>query len=92
MNEEKNRTEIELESAWAVIDLPENAVKVRLEVDVYLDGRIGTVGRTLEMRDLKEAFRRGEDYFDDEDRFVLTEKGKEFFEELERAKEKHNEI
>lgn len=92
MNEEKNSTEIELESAWAVIDLPENAVKVKLEVDIYLDGRITTVGRTLEMQDLKKAFRRGEDYIDDEDRFVLTEKGKKFFEELEKAKEKHNEV
>lgn len=92
MNEEKNEVEIELKTAWAVIDLPESAVKLELKVDIYLDGRIATVGRTLEMQDLKKAFRRGEDYIDDEDRFRLTEKGRELFEELEKAKEKRNEI
>ena len=94
MNEEKNKTEteIELKSAWATIDLPENIVNAELKADIYMDGRIVTVCRTLDMQDLREAFRRGEDYIDDEDRFVLTEKGKEFFEELEKAKEKYNEI
>lgn len=91
MNEEKNRA-IELESAWAVIDLPENVVNVELKADIYMDGEIKTVCRTLDMRDLKEAFRRGESYFDGDETYHVTDKGLEYFENLLKAKEKLNEI
>lgn len=91
MNEEKNRA-IELESAWAVIDLPENVVNVELKADIYMDGEIKKVYRTLDMRELKEAFKRGESYFDADETYTITDKGLEYLENLKKAKEKQNEI
>lgn len=81
MNEEEK--EIELNEAWAVIGLPENTVDAEVHCNVYMDGKIVHVRKPLDMKDVKLAFKKAEDgYIDDDDVFVLTEKGKAFVEEM----------
>lgn len=74
---------IELESDYAVIDLPVNTVTVELNVTVFEDGELHTVTRKLDLSDVRDAFREAsENYFNDDDTYVLTEKGKEYLEHL----------
>ena len=81
MNEEK---EVMLNEHRAMICLPEDAVEVRFEAKVYHDGELITVQKILTMGDLREAFRKADEgYIDDDDVFVVTEKGKMWLEERE---------
>lgn len=82
MNEEK---EFMLNEHRAMIYLPEDAVEVRVEAKVYHDGELITAQQILTMGDLREAFRKADEgYIDDDDRFVLTEKGEKWLEEIEK--------
>lgn len=78
-----NEKEIELKEEHAIIDLPAAALHVELIVDVYVDGTIGKVSKELNLEEIRKAFRDAEDYIGDEDVFVITEKGKKYFESLE---------
>lgn len=78
-----NEKEIELEEERAIIWLPGAALHVKLVVDVYVDGAIEKVSRELNFEEIRKAFRDAEDYIGDEDTFVITEKGREYFESLE---------
>lgn len=88
--------EIELASERAIIDVPENCVKIRLVCTVFLDGEkqeLQTVERTLSMSEIKEAVRKADEgYIDEEDKFYLTEKGEDWLdwrdeqEAMERAR------
>jgi len=78
---------IELTNHRAMIEIPENAVEVRMIVKVYVDGEIETDSSTLNQEMIREAFRKADDgYIDEDDRFVLTENGLRYLEELERER------
>jgi len=78
---------IELINHRAMIEIPENSVEVRMIVKVYVDGEIETVSSTLNQEMIREAFRKADDgYIDEDDRFVLTENGLRYLEELERER------
>ena len=78
---------IELTNHRAMIEIPENAVEVRMIVKVYVDGEIETVSSTLNQEMIREAFRKADDgYIDEDDRFVLTKNGLRYLEELERER------
>lgn len=82
MNEEK---EVVLNEHRAMVYLPEDAVEVRFEAKVYHDGELITAQKILTMGDLREAFRKADEgYIDDDDVFVITEKGKKWLEEIEK--------
>lgn len=70
-------TEVELLQARAIIWIPENAVEGDMIFKIYHNGQIREVRRTMDMKEIREAIRKGEDYIDDDDIFVLTEKGKD---------------
>jgi len=73
---------IELINHRAMIEIPENAVEVRMIVKVYVDGEIETVSSTLNQEMIREAFRKADDgYIDEDDRFVLTDKGLRYLQE-----------
>ena len=75
--------EVELQEHRAMIYIPENAVEVVLSVKVYHDGELINVSRTIGISEIREAFRKADDgYIDDDDRFVLTDKGKEYLERM----------
>lgn len=80
---------VELDNAWAIIEIPETCVELTLQCKVYLNGELQTVMRTMSMKDIKEAF---EEYAAAEECgyippnavFTLTEEGKRYAEELMR--------
>ena len=74
---------IELINHRAMIEILENAVEVRMIVKVYIDGEIETVSSTLNQEMIREAFRKADDgYVDEDDRFVLTDKGLRYLQEI----------
>ena len=79
----EERKEIELQSHRAMIEIPENALEIEMICKVYEEGRIIEVKRTLDMSDIREACRKADEgYIDDDDRFELTDKGRAWLEEL----------
>ena len=54
---------------------------------VYMDGEIKEVSRTYDMKEVREMIRKADEgYIDDDDRFVITEKGLAWLEEQEALK------
>ena len=64
---------IELETDWAVIELPVETIGVKMEIMAYHDGEIVIVNNRMGLKDIRTAFDKAE-----EDVFFLTEKGKEY--------------
>lgn len=74
-----NLESIEIQSARAMIEVPENCVELTMSCTVYLDGKLQVVQRTLVMKEIQEAVRKAEEgYIDEDDRFYLTEKGEDW--------------
>lgn len=83
-NEEKF---VELKEKRSMVHLPENAVFVKLECDVYENGKIVKVCKELSMSEVQTAFRLAEDnYIENNDIFQLTDAGKKWLESLEKSK------
>ena len=75
---------IELQEHRAMIYLPEKAVEIIVNAKVYIDGKIQKVSLTYDMEQIREMFRKADEgYIDDDDRFVLTDKGRALLEEME---------
>lgn len=83
--EKEKKSVVTLEEKWAVIGLPENAVKIELIVTFFDSEKdeLCKCSKDLSMKEIKDAFRKAEDYIDEDDKFVFTEKGKEFLKGLE---------
>lgn len=74
---------IELESEFAVIDLPKNTVSAELIIEVLHDGKNISVKRTMDYLDIQDAFKNARDgYIDDDDTFQITEEGIEYLKRL----------
>ena len=75
---------IELTEHRAIIRLPENTVEMTVVAKVYENEKLQTVKMTYDLSQIREMFEKADDgYIDDDDRFVLTDKGRKFLEELE---------
>ena len=75
--------EVMLTEHLAIVEFPEDAVEVTIIAKVYHDGELITVNKVLTMQDLRAAFRKADDgYVDDDDRFVITDKGRDFLEKM----------
>lgn len=69
--------EIELKTAYAVVELPYNAVEVDIVAKVYIDGDIQTVKRTMDMEEVRTAIEEAaENYIPSDAVIMLTEKGR----------------
>lgn len=79
---EEDRKEVELEEARVVVNLPVNAVEATIEVTVFENGELIKAEKKLTCADLRQAFKYGEQVILDDDRFILTDKGREFVESL----------
>ena len=87
-------SEVELEERRAIIYLPENSVEATFLLKVYDSekGDLIEVKKTLGLSDLRRAFEDAEyNYIEDDDKFVLTEKGREYAEELKKRDKLFNE-
>lgn len=72
-----------LKEDFAVILLPVNTIGVELSVKVFEDGNVFDVCKSMDLQDVRTAFRMAEEgYIDENDTFVLTEKGKAYAEQL----------
>ena len=85
MDEEKEI--VELDNQYAIVEIPENCVELTLQCKVFLDGKIQTVMRTMDMNAIREAFDEYKDaeecgYIPPNAIFTLTEEGKKYAEEL----------
>ena len=77
--------EILLKEQRAIINLPENAVKVTISVVIYENDTIETVEKVLNLSEIRKAFADAEEnYIEEEDTFTLTDKGKQIVEEFKR--------
>ena len=73
--------EMELNEVRAMVYVPEDAVECIMSCKVFVDGELYTAEKKLTMRDRREAIRKAEDgYIDEDDVFTLTDKGREWFE------------
>ena len=77
---EELEEEVELEFQRAVVELPVNTIEAMIQAVVYIDGSLETVTCTLNMEDVRKAFRRGEDCIEDDEIWQLTDKGREYIE------------
>ena len=74
--------EVELANNYAVIELPETAVAVTIEATVYMDGKLQTVKREMNMKEVQAAFKEAEAIYIPPDAvFTLTDVGRKFLEE-----------
>jgi len=79
---------VELTSARAMIYVPENAVEAELTFKVYQDGKLFDVSQKMDMKEIAEAVRKAEEgYIDEDDRFVLTDAGRAYVDEILRGQE-----
>ena len=79
---------IELTSVRAMIYVPENAVECELTFTVYQDGELSKVTQTMDMKELREAIRNAEEcYIDEDDVFTLTDKGRQWLDEMRSAQD-----
>lgn len=77
---------VKLVEHHAVIDLPENAVSITVNIDVYQDGEIETVSKAYDINDIRVMFNKADvGYFADDDMWVLTEKGRKTMEQSDVA-------
>ena len=83
---EEEKIPMELTEARAIVYIPENAVEVEINATIYDNGSLIKVGKTMTMKEIQEAFRNAEEnYIEDDDEFVVTEKGREWLESLNRG-------
>ena len=74
---------VELTEHRAIIGLPEDSVSVEIRATVYKDNELVNVTKVLSMSDLRTAFRKADEgYIDDDDTFVLTDKGMAYLDEI----------
>lgn len=75
--------EVELDNHRAMIEIPENTVELEIIAKVYYDGKIIEVAKFLGMVEVREACRKADEgYIDDDDKFYIAEKGEQFLKEL----------
>ena len=75
--------QIELSEARAMVYIPENAIEIEINATIYEDGKLVKVGKTMGLKEIQKAFKDAEDnYSEDSDEFVITEKGKEYLNSL----------
>lgn len=71
-----------LEHRAILFGFPEHAVEIEIRAKVFENGELLNVTRKMDMDEIREAFRKADDgYMDDDDTFVITDKGIAFLEE-----------
>lgn len=73
---------IEVGTHRAIMDIPENAVSINLIAKIYEKDELLEVSQKYDLEQIREMFRKADDgYIDDDDRFVITDKGLAWLEE-----------
>ena len=78
-----NREEITVSESRAIIYIPDNAVDAELTFKIYVDGELVSATKTMDMKDIRDAIDdAAKNYFSDDDIFVITEKGRQYVNDL----------
>lgn len=78
------KKEIELMGVRSMIYIPEHTLELTIDAKVWKDGKVIHVSKMLGMDEVQKAVQDAErNYIEDDDRFVLTEKGKQYLDDLE---------
>ena len=83
--------QVEVASDRAMIYIPHNSIEVEINAKVYNGGNtVKMLSRTMDMDEIKEAVRKAEEgYIDEDDMFELTDKGREYLDLLTRERSVH---
>ena len=83
---------VDLEECRAMVMLPIDAIEIEINATIYRDNNLFNVSKTLNNRNLQKAFRDAEtNYTEDDDEFILTNKGLSWLYGLQNKKEKFQE-
>lgn len=73
---------IEVQTHRAIIDFPESSVEIEIHAKIYSEGELIDVSKKYNLEDIREMFRKADEgYIDDDDTFVITDKGLKWIEE-----------
>lgn len=80
----KTNKRIELQENYIVLSLPTETVWIEIVAKIYHDGEIKDVKKTLNIQDVRDAFKEAEEgYIPPDAIFHVTEKGLKYLEELD---------
>ena len=69
--------EVMLEDVRAILYIPKNTVKLVINATTYENDELHEYSKKIDMDDVRRAIKDAEmNYFEDDDRFVLTESGR----------------
>lgn len=77
---------VDIESVYAVLEIPERCVELKLVCKIFVDGKLQTVQRTMDMQEISHAVQEAEFYIPEDAVFTITDKGREYLEQLERER------
>lgn len=84
----KKKKYIEADESRAMVFLPDNAYKIRIEASLVVDDEIIVAYKELDRSEIEKTFRDAEEnYMEDDDKFVLTEKGIEYLDRMQEGLE-----
>lgn len=80
--------ELNLDCEYLVLLVPRDTVELAVTAKVFYNGELIPVNRKMTFAEVREAFKEAEEgYIPSDAKFVLTEKGKEYLQKLERERE-----
>ena len=72
-----------LDDDFIVLRIPKNTVELRMLLQVYVDHTLVPVTKDMDMFEIREAFKKAEDgYIDEDDEFVLSDEAKAYLNSL----------
>ena len=78
-----NEDGIRLDEDFIVLTIPKNTVELRMLLQVYVDHTLIPVTKDMDMFEIREAFKKAEDgYIDEDDEFVLSDEAKAYLDRL----------
>lgn len=79
----EEKTGVELSEDFIVLTIPKAAVEIEINAKVYYGGEIISVTKFMNMEEIREAFKKAEvGYIDEDDTFELSDAAKAY---LDRA-------
>ena len=78
-----NEDGIRLDEDFIVLTIPKNTIELRMLLQVYVDHTLVPVTKDMDMFEIREAFKKAEDgYIDEDDEFVLSDEAKAYLDRI----------
>lgn len=83
-----NLESLDLECEYLVLLVPRDTVELAVTAKVYYNGELIPVNKKMDFAEVREAFKEAaEGYIPSDATFVLTDKGKEYLDKMDRERE-----